>query len=113
MAEAAVRAFVCGHPIAHSRSPLIHGYWLRELGLAGTYERIDVAPVDFPDFLARLPASPFAGGNVTIPNKEAAFALVARRDEAADAIRAVNTLWMENGRVVGGNTDAYGFAANL
>lgn len=113
MAEAAVRAFVCGHPIAHSRSPLIHGYWLSELGLAGTYERIDVAPVDFPEFLARLPASLFAGGNVTIPNKEAAFALVARRDEAADAIRAVNTLWMENGRVVGGNTDAYGFAANL
>jgi len=106
-------AFVCGHPVAHSRSPLIHGYWLKELGLAGSYERIDVAPADFPAFLTGLPGSPFAGGNVTIPHKEAAFALVARRDAAAEAIRAVNTLWIEDGRVIGGNTDAYGFAANL
>lgn len=111
MAEA--RAFVCGHPVAHSRSPLIHGYWLREFGIAGNYERIDVAPGDFPAFLAGLPGGPFAGGNVTIPHKEAAFALVARRDGAAEAIRAVNTLWTEDGKVVGGNTDAYGFAASL
>jgi shikimate dehydrogenase len=111
MAE--TRAFVCGHPISHSRSPLIHGYWLKELGLGGSYERIDVSPADFPPFLAGLPNGPFAGGNVTIPHKEAAFALVSRRDAAAEAIRAVNTLWIEDGRVVGGNTDAYGFAANL
>lgn len=108
-----IRAFVCGHPVAHSRSPLIHGHWLRELGITGTYERIDVAPADFADFLRSLPEGPFAGGNVTIPHKEAAYAQVARRDAAADAIQAVNTLWVEGGQVVGGNTDAYGFAANL
>lgn len=107
------RAFVCGHPVAHSRSPLIHGYWLKEIGLSGSYERLDVTPVGFPAFLATLPGGPFAGGNVTIPHKEAAFALVARRDGAAEAIRAVNTLWIEKGQVVGGNTDAYGFSANL
>jgi shikimate dehydrogenase len=107
------RAFVCGHPVAHSRSPLIHGYWLRELGIAGNYERIDVSPGDFPAFVAGLPDGRFAGGNVTIPHKEAAFALVACRDDAAEAIGAVNTLWIEVGKVVGGNTDAYGFAANL
>lgn len=111
MAE--TRAFVAGHPISHSRSPLIHGYWLRELGIAGSYERLDVAPADFPSFLSVLPDGPFAGGNVTIPHKEMAFDLVARRDPAAEAIRAVNTLWIENGTVVGANTDAYGFAANL
>ena len=107
------RAFVCGHPVAHSRSPLIHGYWLRELGIAGSYERIDVTPEAFPAFLAGLRGGAFAGGNVTIPHKEAAFALVERHDAAAEAIQAVNTLWIENGKVVGGNTDAYGFAANL
>jgi shikimate dehydrogenase len=107
------RAFVCGHPVAHSRSPLIHGYWLREMGIAGSYERIDITPEAFPGFLTTLRDGGFAGGNVTIPHKEAAFALVERRDAAADAIQAVNTLWIENGKVVGGNTDAYGFAANL
>lgn len=113
MADAPVRAFVCGHPVAHSRSPLIHGHWLRELGLAGSYERIDVAPADFAAFVRALPGGPYAGGNVTIPHKEAAFALADRRDAAAQAIGAVNTLWLEAGSVVGGNTDAYGFAASL
>ena len=108
-----VRAFVCGHPIAHSRSPLIHGHWLARHGVAGSYEKIDVAPEDFAGFLSGLAAEGFAGGNVTIPNKEAAFRLVARRDAAAEAIEAVNTLWFEAGALVGGNTDSYGFAANL
>jgi len=107
------RAFVCGHPVGHSRSPLIHGYWLRELGLAGSYEKIDISPDEIRDFIAGLPQSAFVGGNVTIPHKEAAFETVARRDHAAEMIGAVNTLWIEDGTVVGGNTDAYGFAANL
>lgn len=112
MAEA-TRAFVCGHPIAHSRSPKIHGYWLRQYGIAGSYEAIDVAPADAPGFFAMLRQRGFSGGNVTIPHKEAAFAAVSRRDAAAEAIGAVNTLWFEDGRLVGGNTDAVGFAANL
>ena len=113
MAEAAKKAFVCGHPIAHSRSPKIHGYWLQKYGIAGSYEAIDVAPADIRQFFSALGAKGFAGGNVTIPHKEAAFAAVGRRDEAAESIGAVNTLWFEDGVLCGGNTDAEGFAANL
>jgi shikimate dehydrogenase len=112
--ERSRRAFVCGHPIAHSRSPLIHGHWLEELGLSGTYERIDVAPNDFPAFLATVGEQGFTGGNVTLPHKEAAFRTVAKRDRDAEAIGAVNTVWFDaDGALCGGNTDAYGFAANL
>jgi shikimate dehydrogenase len=106
-------AFVCGHPIAHSRSPVIHRHWLEIHGIDGTYEAVDVAPKDFAAFLKSLPDSGYAGGNVTIPHKEATFALVDRRDEAAEAIGAVNTVWIEDGRICGGNSDAPGFAANL
>ncbi|PZN47189.1 MAG: shikimate dehydrogenase, partial [Proteobacteria bacterium] len=79
MAEPALKAFVVGHPIAHSRSPKIHAYWLRRYDIAGTYEAMDVAPSDFEDFLSTLSERGFVGGNVTIPHKEAAFAAVARR----------------------------------
>ncbi|MGI6855616.1 shikimate dehydrogenase [Mesorhizobium sp. 1B3] len=113
MADLPRRAFVCGHPIAHSRSPIIHSYWLDRYGIAGSYTAIDVAPERFADFLAGLGEAGLAGGNVTIPHKQAAFAAVSRRDAAADAIGAVNTVWFEDGILHGGNTDAYGFAANL
>jgi shikimate dehydrogenase len=113
MAEAEIKAFVCGHPVKHSRSPRIHGFWLREYGIAGSYEAIDVAPEDFSRFVDGLRANGFAGGNVTIPHKEAAFAAAERRDDAADEIGAVNTLWFEDGVLNGGNTDAEGFGANL
>ncbi|MBN9552081.1 MAG: shikimate dehydrogenase [Alphaproteobacteria bacterium] len=107
------KAFVAGHPIAHSRSPKIHGHWLAKYGIEGSYRAIDVAPAEFAAFLASLGENGFRGGNVTIPHKEAAFAGVARRDHAADEIGAVNTLWFEDGVLWGGNTDGYGFAANL
>lgn len=113
MADGAKRAFVAGHPIAHSRSPLIHIHWLEEYGIAGSYERIDVAPADFPGFLEGLARSGYAGGNVTIPHKEAAFQKAVWRDEAAEAIGAVNTIWLDEGRLCARNTDAHGFLANL
>jgi len=113
MAEATKKAFVTGHPIKHSRSPKIHGHWLAQHGIDGSYEAIDVAPQDFAEFIAALRANGFRGGNVTIPHKEAAFALVHRRDQAAEEIGAVNTLWFEDGVLWGGNTDGHGFAANL
>ncbi len=113
MADVLTKAFVCGHPISHSRSPKIHGFWLKTLGISGSYEAIDVAPEDFGSFIASLRDRGFAGGNVTIPHKEAAFAAVMRRTEAAEQIGAVNTLWFEDSDLVGGNTDAEGFAANL
>jgi shikimate dehydrogenase len=113
MAEAGPQAFIIGHPISHSRSPLVHGHWLQAHGLAGSYRRIDVAPAELPSFLRGIAAAGFVGGNVTIPHKEATFDTVDRQDGAARTIGAVNTLWLEDGLLVGSNTDAYGFAANL
>lgn len=107
------RAFVTGWPVWHSRSPLIHGTWLRDLGISGSYERLGIPPEEIGEFLDGFLEGPHVGGNVTLPHKEAVFAALDQRDAAAEAIGAVNTLWREDGRLVGGNTDAYGFAANL
>ncbi|MBI4290373.1 MAG: shikimate dehydrogenase [Betaproteobacteria bacterium] len=107
------RACVMGHPVAHSRSPMIHGYWLRTLGIAGAYDLKDLRPEEFGDFLTHLGAYGYVGGNVTVPHKEAAYELVGRRDTAAEEIGAVNTVWIEDGVLVGGNSDAHGFVANL
>lgn len=107
------KAFVVGHPIAHSRSPLIHGHWLAAHGLDGSYERIDVAPEEFEAFFHGLPGSGFAGGNVTIPHKETAFRLAHALTARARTIGAVNTLIVEGDRVLGDNTDAPGFIAHL
>ncbi|MCO4317307.1 shikimate dehydrogenase [Phyllobacterium sp. 21LDTY02-6] len=108
-----VKAFVTGFPIRHSRSPIIHGYWLKQHGIDGSYQAIEVAPEGFADFLASLEPNGYIGGNVTLPHKERAFDLCEKRDGAAEEIGAVNTLWFENGQLVGGNTDAFGFLANL
>ncbi|NMA98850.1 MAG: shikimate dehydrogenase [Phyllobacteriaceae bacterium] len=107
------KAFVIGHPIAHSRSPLIHGNWLKEHNIDGTYEAIDVAPDDLPGFFQRLRDGEFAGGNVTIPHKEAVFALCDSVDDLARTIGAVNTLVVRDGKVHGTNTDYLGFLGNL
>lgn len=107
------RCFVLGHPIAHSRSPLIHGSWLAEHGLAGSYERVDVAPPDLAAFVTRLRAGEFTGGNITVPHKEAMLGLVDHATDAARAIGAVNTLWREGERICGDNTDVSGFLAHL
>ena len=107
------RAFVIGHPIAHSRSPLIHGHWLAEHAIAGSYEPIDVAPADLGDFLARVRQGAFVGGNVTIPHKEAVFAAAELRDPLADTIGAANTLVRRDGAIFAFNTDYLGFLGNL
>lgn len=108
------KAFVIGHPIKHSRSPLIHGTWLAEHGIAGSYEAIDVAPEDLPAFVARLRQGEFVGGNVTIPHKEAVFALCDSVDPLARTIGAANTLVRQpDGRIHGFNTDYMGFLGNL
>lgn len=109
-----IKAFVVGHPIAHSRSPLIHGYWLRRYGIDGSYERVDVSPDAFAGFLASLRDRGFAGGNVTVPHKEAAFRLAPRRSARAERIGAVNTLAVgADGAIQADNTDALGFTAHL
>jgi shikimate dehydrogenase len=102
-----------GHPVSHSRSPLIHGYWLKALGIAGAYDLVDLTPGAFPAFLRSLASHGYVGGNVTVPHKEAAFRLVDRRDEAATAIGAVNTVWLEGWTLMGGNSDAHGFITDL
>ena len=107
------KACVMGHPVAHSRSPMIHGYWLKTLDIAGAYELKDLQPQEFVPFISNLAQNGFVGGNVTIPHKEAAYKTVAQRDTAAEAVGAVNTLWLENGRLMGGNSDVHGFIANL
>lgn len=107
------RCFIIGHPVAHSRSPLIHGHWLAEHGLAGSYERVDVPPAEAAAFIARLRAGEFVGGNVTVPNKEVVLPLLDEVSETARAMGAANTLWMDGGKLRGDNTDAYGFLAHL
>jgi shikimate dehydrogenase len=107
------RAFVIGHPIAHSRSPLIHNHWLEVYGIEGNYEPIDVTPGELGRFFERLRTGEFVGGNVTIPHKEAVFALCDERDPLAEEIGAVNTLVVGDGAVIGSNTDYLGFLGNL
>lgn len=111
------KAFVIGHPITHSRSPLIHGHWLRKYGIEGSYEAIDVAPEDLPEFLDRIRSGEFAGGNVTVPLKELAFELVDFSDVDTVHLRAFNTLVQQATAdgiaLYGTNTDLYGFLANL
>jgi shikimate dehydrogenase len=109
----APKAFVVGHPIKHSRSPLIHSYWLCEHGLKGSYERVDVAPADFASFLRGFQGEGFRGGNVTIPHKQAAFQHADALTGRAERLQAVNTLWIEDGRIHGDNTDELGFTASL
>lgn len=107
------RACIIGHPVAHSRSPLIYNYWLSKHGIVGEYLREDVLPAEIEAFLKAFPQSGYIGGNVTVPHKEIAYAAVAGRDPVADALGAVNTLWHENRKLFGANTDVDGFLANL
>jgi shikimate dehydrogenase len=107
------RAGVAGWPIAHSRSPMIHRHWLRELGLSGSYERFAVRPEEFAQFAAGIGREGLVGSNVTAPHKEAAFAVCDRHTPAARALGAVNTLWREGEVLWGDNTDVEGFLANM
>lgn len=107
-------AGVIGHPIAHSRSPALHGHWLRRYGLAGAYIPMDVAPNDLVDVLKTLPKAGFVGCNITIPHKETALNLAQQVSDRAALIGATNTLvFREDGSIFGDNTDGYGFMANL
>jgi shikimate dehydrogenase len=107
------RAFVMGHPIAHSRSPMMHGYWLEKLGIDGQYERLDVAPENIPAFFASFRDEGWVGGNVTVPHKSAVVPFIDRVDETARLMGAVNTLYWDGDALVGTNTDGIGFAHNL
>jgi len=105
-------ACLLGWPAAHSRSPLIHHYWLRTLGIAGGYTIEAIPPEGFAEFVLRLAAHGFVGANVTIPHKERALALTVP-DDRARAVGAANTLWYADGELRSTNTDVEGFINNL
>jgi shikimate dehydrogenase len=105
-------ACIVGWPVEHSRSPLIHNYWLEHYRIAGAYRREAVAPEEFADFVKNLSARGYVGANVTVPHKEAALSL-SRPDERALAVGAANTLWFDRGVLHSTNTDVEGFLDNL
>ncbi len=106
-------AGVIGHPVAHSRSPRLHGTWLERHGIDGAYLPLAIAPEDFAACVMALAKMGFAGANVTIPHKEAAFAVCDRVAESARRAGAVNTLVFTPTGIEGANTDGSGFLANL
>jgi shikimate dehydrogenase len=105
-------ACLIGWPAAHSRSPLIHHYWLRTLGIEGGYNIEAVPPEGFAEFVLHLSTHGFVGANVTIPHKERALAL-SKPDARARSVGAANTLWYEGGELRSTNTDIEGFVNNL
>jgi len=105
-------ACLIGWPAAHSRSPLIHHYWLRKLGIAGGYNIEAVPPEGFAEFVLHLSTHGFVGANVTIPHKERAL-ILSKPDARARAVGAANTLWYEGDELRSTNTDIEGFINNL
>ena len=107
------KAFVAGWPIHHSLSPVLHSHWLARYDIAGSYEALAIEPQNLSSFLATLGEQGYCGGNITIPHKEAALQLCDELSDEARSIGAVNTVWLDNGKLCGTNTDAHGFSGNL
>jgi len=105
-------ACVMGWPAKQSRSPKLHGYWIRRYGIDGDYRVAEIPPEEYPTFLKNLANNGYVGGNVTMPHKDAALTL-SEPDERARAVGAANTLWLENGRLRSTNTDVEGFIGAL
>ena len=106
-------ACIVGWPVAHSRSPIIHGYWLEHYAIDGSYTRRAVAPGDVVSFFGRLRQEGLVGCNVTIPHKGAALAAAQRSTESARAVGVANTLWLEGDQLWADNTDGTGFLQHL
>jgi shikimate dehydrogenase len=106
-------AGVIGWPVGHSRSPRLHGFWIERHQLDAAYVPLAVHPADLRVALSGLRAAGFAGANVTIPHKEAAIEICDRVEPFARKAGAVNTIVFESDRIVGRNTDGFGFLANL
>jgi len=104
---------VIGHPINHSKSPIIHGRWLENAQIDGTYEAIDIAPDNLEKEIARMVDEGYQGFNVTLPHKENIMKLCDVVDDTAKHIGAANTVVINNGKLSGYNTDAYGFTQNI
>lgn len=107
------KACVIGWPISHSRSPLIHGFWLEKYGVNGTYDKHALPPEALADWLQAMREGSYAGCNVTIPHKQQAFKWVDECDRQANRLGAVNTISVQNGKLIGANTDGYGYFSHL
>jgi shikimate dehydrogenase len=112
MSEQRKAACIIGWPAGHSRSPLIHNYWIRQHKLNAEYRREAVPPEKFAEFVRSMREHGYVGGNVTVPHKEAALKL-SEPDDRARAVGAANTLWYDDGTLRSTNTDVEGFLANL
>lgn len=108
-----VKVAVIGHPVAHSKSPLIHNRWIKQYGLDGSYEAIDLTPEGLADGIKRLVDEGFKGFNLTVPHKEAGLDLCDSVEHNAQSIGAVNTIVVEDGNLRGLNTDSFGFLNNI
>ncbi len=108
-----IKACVIGSPVKHSRSPLIHSYWLRELGIHGQYERREILPADLGRFLLSLPAQGLSGCNITLPHKETACSHVQHLDDRVKLTGSLNTVYLRDGETYGTSTDGEGFAENI
>ncbi|MGH1456325.1 MAG: shikimate dehydrogenase [Alphaproteobacteria bacterium] len=108
-----IKTGVIGHPISHSKSPLIHNYWIQKYGLSGEYKAIDIAPDHLNEGIAALIDDGYTGFNVTVPHKIAIMDLCDELTPIAREIGAVNTVTIKDGKLYGTNTDAYGFAQNI
>ncbi|HEV2336294.1 MAG TPA: shikimate dehydrogenase [Stellaceae bacterium] len=107
-------AGIMGWPVAHSRSPTLHNFWLDENGIDGAYVPLAVRPEDLAQALRALPALGFRGCNLTLPHKEMALSIVDRVEPSARRIGAMNTVVVAgDGSLSGSNTDVYGFCENL
>lgn len=113
MTETFIKTAVIGHPIAHSKSPLIHNYWIKKHGLSGAYEAIDIAPDSLKEGVQKLIDEGYAGFNVTIPHKESMLDLCETLDANAEICGAVNTVEIIDGKLHGHNTDSFGFLTNI
>jgi shikimate dehydrogenase len=112
VSEATRVACVMGWPAKQSRSPKLHGYWIKRYNIDGDYRVAEIPPEEFPAFVQGLAKNGFVGGNVTMPHKDVAFAL-SEPDERARAVGAANTLWLDNGKLRATNTDVEGFIGAL
>ncbi len=107
-------AGVMGWPALHSRSPILHGFWMQHYGLAGAYIPLDISPERFEDAVRALPSLGFRGCNLTMPHKVSAMSFIDEIDETARIVGAVNCLTvLESGRIAGTNTDGYGFVESV
>jgi shikimate dehydrogenase len=112
MSDGHKAACIIGWPAGHSRSPLIHNYWIKQHGIDAEYRREAVPPEEFAAFVKSMRDRGYVGANVTVPHKEAALAL-STPDDRARAVGAANTLWFADGTLRSTNTDVEGFLANL